>query len=782
MLNNCVESSGTKRDCAEVVGKIYTRIGTRKRPRCFTSREESPQRKPFYQKHEGESSLEFLPFSAQRSSRNLTKNQRFGLVDLFGRNRWVRQPRKTGSLQINTRMEQQPSSDEGYSMPNHERNSEPLKFFTLRMEHRQGGAVAKHVGEERFLLFRSDQAGAIAKVIFSSNPVTCGEMNPSLNVTNDNPNAETLILANAKVHVLFVKDTYRGFNLGGFLFGLCTAYLRERYCDSSRSRIWKRQMSTGISSVRCSLDAEEDVRRHNKLVQFYEHLGLRRQRRAKITFINNNDGETYRRIPMKMDLFVASCEKEPPHSNQNHFAHAYSSFLPAILNSSSGESVRIDEHKIDSWLIMESHDGNMQLHTTDGRVLRIDKRGICQLLPIRGEMSTLDSETSHESFQLLRISDVLDRVLQDKKEEYKEEQSRAQEIFPQKQKVNHSLVEEKELWMIQSSVHGTYMGLTCDSNLVFTAEASFWQVDENFCLTHTYDSPVRRQHHRRMWMKQSVEYVTRMRQRYSTFDRHCMNIEAALNLTKHLEANPFSMPMRKWQETNIGGINTSSLPSFRTFLFHTAELARTEGHPDWVQLVALIHGLASALTCVDSRSGLIIPTSKSVHDVNDDDGFDWTIYVDTRVMGCKASKHSTFAEFRHLNPDEGDARYNTRIGPYREHVGLEHVLLSWTGNDYMYSMLEHNRVRLPREAYAILKLFPLVDWHSRGEHTSLSNDDDEELKLFVAEFHDMYQRSHNTILSDDAPEDMSDEECKELWENHYSRIAHKYGAGGMLNW
>ena len=73
--------------------------------------------------------------------------------------------------------------------------------------------------------------------------------------------------------------------------------------------------------------------------------------------------------------------------------------------------------------------------------------------------------------------------------------------------------------------------------------------------------------------------------------------------------------------------------------------------------------------------------------------FDWTIYTDVRVMGCLASKHSTFAEFRHLNPDRTDTRYNTTNGMYknndRNNVGLEHVLLSWTGTDYMHNMLKH---------------------------------------------------------------------------------------------
>jgi len=125
-------------------------------------------------------------------------------------------------------------------------------------------------------------------------------------------------------------------------------------------------------------------------------------------------------------------------------------------------------------------------------------------------------------------------------------------------------------------------------------------------------------------------------------------------------------------------------PSVRTLLFHTAELARKEGHPDWVQFVALIHGLASVLTCLRSNSSN--PSNVASKDDGNSD-FDWTIPVDARVMGCKASENSIFQEFRTLNPDQDDPRYNTTNGLYNEHIGLEDFLLSWTSNEYMYHML-----------------------------------------------------------------------------------------------
>ena len=154
-------------------------------------------------------------------------------------------------------------------------------------------------------------------------------------------------------------------------------------------------------------------------------------------------------------------------------------------------------------------------------------------------------------------------------------------------------------------------------------------------------------------------------------------------------------------------------------------------------------------------------------------------------MGCKSSssRTSTFHEFHHLSPDHGDLRYGTESGMYREGIGLEHVLLSWSSSEYMYAMLQHNGVALPEEAYLVLKLFPLVDWHSRGMHTLLSNETDREAHPFVVDFHDISQRVNESTMIRDCKE-LTGEECQALWNDHYSLIFQKYGAGDCtaLEW
>lgn len=746
------------------IAEQKTQPGFRKRPRYLTSWEESFRR--LHHPQTGNNKDCALPPHSPLNH----KSNRFGLVDLFGGNR---RPMEKSGTNHPGRKGLQPYGDDTSS-----------NFFTLRVEHRTGGTLAKHAGEERVLLFRSDKAGAIAKIIFSSskvpNPESLENSCPTSSRQHQQyPNGTPIrIAAIANVHVLFVKDTYRGFHLGRLLLFLCATYLREkhrnRFCPGGRPS------PCCYSSIQCRLDAEEDIRRHGKLVHFYELMGLRKWKRAKTTFINNNDGETYRIIPMKMDLLVSPSTNEEAANTifckDDHVAGAYSSFLPAFLVSASGETARVGNRSIDSWLIVECQDGNVEFHTTDGRVLKPDEEGRCRLIRIE---NPFEATSCADGFQLLRVSDVLDKVLLHKEEE----QSVLRDtLLPQQQQQQHfASTKEKELWMIRSSRHRTFLKMTVDHDLVLSKQPSFWQADENFNLVYTSDSPGRRQHYRRMWRTQSIAYVSKMRERYSAFDNCTMTIEEALDLSKHLSANPYSMECERNTRTETGEI---SLPSVRTLLFHTAELARKEGHPDWIQFVALIHGLAGALRCLGSSSSSDPLLSSSIQpqvERDDDDGFDWTIYTDSRVMGCKASETSTFAEFRHLNPDTGDTLKSTTNGIYTEHVGLETVLLSWSSSDYMHSMLQHNNVRLPNEAYAVLKLFPVVDWHTRGKYASLSNETDEELKLFVAEFYELFQQSLE-MVSAGKHHELSDGECEQLWKNHYSLIAKKYGAGGVLDW
>eukprot|EP00980_Cylindrotheca_fusiformis_P001562 scaffold358_cov109-Cylindrotheca_fusiformis.AAC.1 len=581
------------------------------------------------------------------------------------------------------------------------------------MEHRRGGSLAQHFGEERILLFRSDQRGAIAKIIFS--------------VDADEQKESGQKMAQAKIHVLSVKDFYRGYDLGGLMFSEAMDSLRQRYQeheagDQSESTAKARRRSF---AVRCELDAEEDIRRHNKLVLFYEHLGCQIKPQAKISFINNNDGEMYRKVPMQIELhdFSHSSVRFQPLVN----------FLPVIFFSANRERIGLRNNPTcQNWLVVETSEGVLEFRSTTGVKLAIGADGYCT--------GKAEANNDHSKFRLHRVSDVQARVLDRK--------SREEAVVSKEAR-------QKELWMIQSS-NGLWLGLdSTDRFLVCTKEPAFWQAgDDDFSLTCTTDSPARRQHYRHQWSNQTVEYVHHKRTRYLKFSICRMSLKNALDLVRAIPGDIFC---------------TGSCPSLRSLLYFTSELARSRGLPDWFQLIALIHGLGSALKLVD----------KETASDADQERYDWTICTDSRILGCKAPENATMSEFRCLNADEENEKYSSETGVYETHCGLENVLLLWIGSEYIQWMLKHNAVELPDEAFAVLRRFALNDWHTKQYHKSLTNEYDYDALPFVQDFNDLRREANSMLRSCN---ELTDQECDNLWDSHYARIAKKYGADGSLSW
>eukprot|EP01083_Nonionella_stella_P048668 129974_1 len=175
-----------------------------------------------------------------------------------------------------------------------------------------------------------------------------------------------------------------------------------------------------------------------------------------------------------------------------------------------------------------------------------------------------------------------------------------------------------------------------------------------------------------------------------------------------------------------------------------AETARSQGHPDWLQLIALFHELGAAVKVLDTHTG------------NQVELYDWTISSRSRVVGCKVPQRATFGEFHHLNTDEDDSRYNTDTGIYQEHCGLDNVFLQWTGSEYMYYLLKHNNTSLPKEALACLRYNLLGDFHEHNENNTIANKDDEDMLPFIKEF-DALRRSVRLKCVD--CEDLTVDEC-----------------------
>ena len=451
--------------------------------------------------------------------------------------------------------------------------------FTMRLEHREG--EDNKSGEERILLFRSDHPGVIAKVAFSSCPASPKDISSSLK-DDEFEESELSQMAQAKIHAIEVGEPYRGRDLGGLLFTEVVSALRNR-CDSAT----KTDNDDSVSlSIRCQLDAEEDSRRHNRLVNFYEQLGCSIKPRAKVRFLNHNKGETYRSIPMQIALRHASLRRHfvnitnnPQDDRREELLEKFpwsslvgipGGFLPIFIKNRFGKKIRINslDHsnantsvlgsKVE-WLIVEDEKGFMFRSThghhllacPDGRVLAVADT----------DNNQFESVIPHdwECFTCFHVPDTAGG--------------------PEYESLDYREARQNELWLFQTS-RETYLSIDMESGCMTTStNPSFWKANaDSFTLQHTTDTPKKRQHYKQSWAKQSIKYVLKMKQQYSGFNLCKMDIYKALSLMKDLSCHCFK----------VKSDESSQEISIRSFLFSMAEEARKYGHPDWFQLVALM--------------------------------------------------------------------------------------------------------------------------------------------------------------------------------------------------
>ncbi|KAG7352877.1 myo-inositol oxygenase [Nitzschia inconspicua] len=567
------------------------------------------------------------------------------------------------------------------------------------MEHRQSKSdKAQDPTEERILLFRSDQAGSIGKVVFS----IPSKQNKQIEYKDESyslvsPPAPPII---ASINVLSVQERYRGFDFGGLLFCEALAYLQRQYCDDSKM-------------ILCSLVAKEDVRRQGKLVAFYQRLGAKIKDGAKRSLVNNNDQETYEGIPMEVALSKTyNCDCDP---SPSLITSSIASFLPVtfLALDTRGKPVPLTNFKTSyAWLLVEKKNGEVVVQSTR-----------------QGTSNGKDCSRSY--FQVLPWLET-------------------NEV---KSKPNYLV------WIIRSITDGLYLDSDMyTSDICRSRSPTYWQIykDANhLSLVKTKESPSWRNHYRCLWSTQTVSFIKEMHRKYSDFDTCKLSILDALELARDLPADKYS----------------GSDVSVRTLSFAMAEMARNEGHPDWVQFVALVQTLGCLLKIHNPFA--FGETGKE---------FDWTITgAESRVVGSKAPDCCAYVEFRRLNPDEKDPQYSTYLGMYERNVGLENVLLNWSSNEYMYYMLKYNKVSLPEDAFKILKFIPLVDWHSRKQYRHFSTTDDEKVREPVVDFYNICLNAKRCILK--TGKDLSDTACQSLWHSHYAFVVRKYvGVTEKLSW
>lgn len=280
--------------------------------------------------------------------------------------------------------------------------------------------------------------------------------------------------------------------------------------------------------------------------------------------------------------------------------------------------------------------------------------------------------------------------------------------------------------------------------------------DEEFRVYDSKESPDRVvNHYKDMRKNQTVAFYNKMLHKYDFTNgayRKLMTIEEAFDeLECYIDASDPDL----------------DLPN-KLHLLQTAEGIRRGGHPDWMQLVGLLHDMGKIM--------FLWGTGEDGQDGYDPKGKQWALGGDTWVVGCKIPPEAVvFPEFNNLNPDEHDPRYNTEHGVYAPHCGLDELMFAWGHDEYMYRMLVANNTAIPREGLDMIRYHSAYPWHDRGAYKHLMKPEDEQRLEWVQLFNkfDLYTKDEGNDLRGNFTED--------LWP-YYKGLCEKYGLGGKLKW
>jgi inositol oxygenase len=156
-------------------------------------------------------------------------------------------------------------------------------------------------------------------------------------------------------------------------------------------------------------------------------------------------------------------------------------------------------------------------------------------------------------------------------------------------------------------------------------------------------------------------------------------------------------------------------------LMQTSEAIRADGHPRWFILAGLVHDLGKILCLFGEPQ--------------------WAVVGDTFPVGCRYSDYIVFPEFFAENPDSDVPEYQTELGIYSEHCGLDNVHLSWGHDEYLYHVVKDY---LPEEGLAMIRYHSCYPIHRMGEYTHLMNERDHDLMDWVRKFnpYDLYSKGH----------------------------------------
>lgn len=263
------------------------------------------------------------------------------------------------------------------------------------------------------------------------------------------------------------------------------------------------------------------------------------------------------------------------------------------------------------------------------------------------------------------------------------------------------------------------------------------------------------EHYRQMRLNHTLAFSRRMRAKWATFNRAKMSVREALALA----------------DTFVDRSDPDTSFPNSAHMLQAAEAARAQGKPEWFQLVALVHDIGKIMykwsSWEDGQGGKATDPQ-------------WALGGDTFVVGCRIPDCCVYPEFNGLNPDMADPVYSTEHGIYgleggtkppASPPGIMALELAFGHDEYAYMWAVHNKVQLPLEGLAMLKLHSLYPWHRGGAYKALMAPGDEELLRAVTDFNtfDLYTKA-SAVPDIDA-----------VWP-HYQGIIDRLCGPGPLDW
>lgn len=147
---------------------------------------------------------------------------------------------------------------------------------------------------------------------------------------------------------------------------------------------------------------------------------------------------------------------------------------------------------------------------------------------------------------------------------------------------------------------------------------------------------------------------------------------------------------------------------------------------DWLHLTGFLHDMGKILALPEFGG---LPQ--------------WAVVGDTFPVGCAPSDIIVHRDTFIGNPDLSNPAFNTKLGIYKEHCGLDHVIFSFGHDEYLYHLLKRNNCKLPEHALSIIRLHSFYPWHTHGGYTYFCDSSDEDKLAWVRKFNecDLYSKS-----------------------------------------